>query len=146
MRLGFFGWLVLILLAVFPASFPAWAQQADLSGHWYGEGYQGRVYLHWLSERRPDGGFAVEFRRYEECKIVHRSFQAGQWSQQGRIYATSTTMVDGSRVNRTERYLLLGIGNDEMTYQHIASGIVFRAHKVGADFDWPACDPAKLVS
>ncbi|WP_428248698.1 hypothetical protein [Ferrovibrio sp.] len=142
MRPQVFGLLLLMLLAVFPA----WAQQADLSGRWYGEGYQGRVYLHWLSERRPDGGFAVEFRRYEECKIVHRSLEAGRWSLQGNVYTTSTIMIDGQRVNYADRYLLLGLGNDEMTYQHITNGTMFRARKVGADFDWPVCDPSKLIS
>lgn len=134
--------LVLMLLAAWPAT----AQQADLSGRWYGEGYQGRVYMHWLSERRPDGGFAVEFRRYEECRIVHRSLEAGRWSLQGNTYITSTSMIDGQRVNYADRYLLLGVSNGEMTYQHITSGTLFRARKVGADFDWPGCDPSKLVS
>lgn len=139
----FFGLLLLLLLVV---AVPAMAQQADLSGRWYGEGYQGRVYLHWLSERRPDGGFAVEFRRYEECQIVHRSLEAGRWSLHGSIYATNTTMIDGQRVNYADRYLLLGLSNNEMSYQHIASGTLFRAQRVGADFDWPGCDPSKLVS
>ncbi|WP_428248697.1 hypothetical protein [Ferrovibrio sp.] len=146
MRLRFFGWLVLILLAVLPAIFSARAQQAELTGRWYGESYQGRGYQHWLAEMHADGVFSVEFRQYSECKVTHRSLEAGRWLVRDGYFITTITMIDGQRVNTPRQYRLLDVASDQIVYQHFPSGIIFRSRRAASDFDWPDCDPAKLLS
>ncbi len=122
----------------------AWAQ--DLSGRWYGEGYQPRGYTQWLADRRPDGSFFVEFREYQECTLVYRQKEAGRWSFSDGVYSVTTTTVEGRAVYFYYSYLLLAFGSGEIEYQHMELGIRFKARKVSDDFEWPSCDKSKLSS
>ncbi|WP_370153427.1 hypothetical protein [Ferrovibrio sp.] len=122
------------------------AAAEDISGFWYGEGYQGRGYLQWLSERRPDGSFFVEFRQYKECQMTFQQKEAGRWKLEGNIYSTATSMIDGERADYADRYQLESVIQGVMKYKHLKSGHTFTTYRVGDDFRWPTCDPAKLVS
>jgi len=116
----------------------------DLSGRWYGEGYQPRGYTQWLSERRPDGTFFVEFREYKDCTLVYQSREAGRWSFSDGVYSTTTTSVEGSDAYYYYSYVLLAFSGSEMEYQHIGFGTLFKARRVSDDFEWPGCDRSKV--
>lgn len=128
-------------------------QAEDLSGRWYGEGYQGRQYLHWLSERTPDGRFFVEFREYKDCKLVYRVMESGNWFVANGVMSTFSKIVPGRNMAPAadeplvrKDYVLLALAPDVITYRHVTTGILFTAHKVDDKFEWPGCDPNKLTS
>jgi len=143
--------LLVLLLALLLSGGLARAQ--DLSGRWYGEGYQGRQYLHWLSERSPDGRFFVEFREYRECKLVYRVMESGNWFVANGMMSTFSKIVAGRNVAPPadeplvrKDYMLLALAPDVITYRHVSTGLLFTAHKVDDKFEWPGCDPNKLTS
>jgi hypothetical protein len=134
-------YLCLLLCSV---SSRAFAQ--DLSGLWYGEGYQGRNYLHWLAQHAPSGELSIEFRQYKDCKLTMQSHEAGVWKFSGGVLATEVFMMDGSKVFYSERYHLEKHDKAGIEYRNVRSGVLFKARRVDEDFAWPACDPAKPVS
>ena len=137
---------VIMLLAVAMALFPGAALAQDLSGRWYGEGYQLRRYLHWLAVHGPDGRLQIEFREYEDCKLKYRSREAGRWRVSNGILATEIFMVEGQRVDRLERHVLDRYDGASIEYHHMRTGMQFRSKSVDENFEWPDCDPSKLVS
>lgn len=139
----FLGFALCALMAVLSVA----ATAQDLVGRWYGEGYQHRVYMHWLVDRRPDGSFSAEFRRYEDCKLVMQQQEVGRWRLEGNTYSTQTHVIDGRMVFFRDSYILQSVENGVMSYMHMASGTKFSARRVGGEFfDWPVCDPSKLTS
>jgi hypothetical protein len=119
----------------------------DLSGRWYGEGYQFRRYLHWNADRRSDGSLRVEFRRYEDCVLVEQWDEAGFWAMSGNLYRTGITHVAGKPRTRIEEYIIESVGMNIMQYRHVRSGTPFTAVKLtGKEPHWPDCDKDKLTS
>lgn len=136
--------VVTMALALALGSVAAKAQ--DLTGRWYGEGYQGRIYLHWITERMPGGFFAVEFRQYEECRLVREQKESGRWSFKDGLYSTVTTEINGKSVAFSDDYIVDSLEADVFRYHHREKGMSFVARRKPADFDWPACDPSRLTS
>jgi hypothetical protein len=132
--------LVSLCLSVRPSA----AGAQDLSGRWYGEGYQPRGYTQWIALRRPGGAFSVEFREYRDCQLIFRETHIGRWSFENGIYATTATAIDGHPADQSNAYRVLEFGGGEVAYQHVEKGIRFKARKVSDDFDWPACDRDRL--
>lgn len=122
------------------------AATQDLTGRWYGEGYQGRRYLHHLSERKANGEFSAEFREYDDCKLVAQHAEVGHWSMKDGIYTVLTVLVDGKLARFIDAYTVESADDLVMRYRHTKNGRLYIGRRVGADFEWPACDPSKLVS
>lgn len=137
------GLLLGLLLLICGSTF---ANAQDLSGRWYGEGYQLRRYLHWHALQAPDGELWVEFRQYEDCKLVDRSQHAGRWRLSGKILYTDIFMIDGAPSKLQYRYAIERYSGTEMEYRETSLGMLFKSRRVGEDFAWPDCDPSKLVS
>lgn len=141
-KLAVLSVLVLILLCGSGHS----GQAQDLTGRWYGEGYQARRYLHWNTERLRDGSFTVEFRRYEDCVLAESWVESGYWALTGNLYRTAITMVAGQPRSRLEEYRLESFGMNIMRYRHIRTGTAFTAVKLGGEAHWPECDRDRLTS
>ena len=136
-----FAVLLLCLLAA-----PAWA--FDFSGRWYGYGYQPAwgFATQWIAHRKADGSLEVEFRRYEDCRLVLQQIERGGWTVEGSRYTAMIAEIDGKPVLRVEAYELQGQDGDIMRYRHLGSGQVFRARRVAEDFSWPACSGGQFIS
>jgi hypothetical protein len=139
------GWFLLCMVLAIGLSAAASSAQ-DLTGRWYGEGYQLRRYLHWLAVHGADGRLQIEFREYEDCKLKERVREAGRWRLSNDILSTEIFMVEGQRVNRLERYVIQRYDATTLEYFHTRTGMPFRSQRVDEGFEWPACDPSKLVS
>lgn len=144
--MAFLARLTVLLSVLIGASHPAWA--ASIEGRWYGEDYEQLpgIRTQWLNHRAPDGSFDVEFRRYRHCQLEMQQFESGRWFVDGTTYTTVTEWVDFARLlpgdpHYVERYELKSVDARTMAYLHERTGILFRARRVGPDFDFPACEP-----
>jgi len=138
--------LLVAVLALACAGLPARAQ--GIEGYWYGEDYEQfpGIRTQWLNYRAPDGTFQVEFRRYHNCMLELRQIESGRWFVEGATYTTITEWVDLTRltpddIHYVEIYDLVSVEPRTMEYRHERTGILFKARRVGADFEFPACEP-----
>lgn len=138
--------LVLTLILLLPMAAGRAGAAEDISGFWYGEGYQQRRYLHWLAVHAPDGKFHIEFRQYSDCKLMMRSEEVGRWRYDKGFLITDISMLDGKSVKIHERYFVEKIDARKLEYRTVRTGTLHKARRVSEDFIWPDCDPARLVS
>ena len=119
----------------------AGADQAALAGYWYSEDYQPslRVTVQELTQRRADGTYEDEFRRYENCLLVFRQREAGTWTFDGDRFHTITTSIDGSLAHFEDEYEVRSLSDKEVRYFHPKSGAVFTDTRVKANFRFPDC-------
>ncbi len=120
----------------------------DFSGRWYGFGYQPAwgFASQWIAQRWPNGDLEIEFRRYENCQLVHRQVERGSWMVEGGRYSSLIAQLDDKPVMRVEDYELLAQEGDTMRYRHLGSGQIFHARRVLADFTWPECSGGQFTS
>lgn len=140
--------LLLCLLAL-----PAWLLAApagafDFSGRWYGFGYQPAwgFASQWIAQRSSNGDLEIEFRRYENCQLVHRQVERGHWVVEGSRYSSLIAQINDKPVMRVEDYELLAQEGDIIRYRHLGSGQIFQARRVPADFTWPDCSGGQFTS
>ncbi len=137
--------IILVGLLFSLASMPAFAM--DLAGLWYGERKLGAgMFVQWLSNRRPDGFFDIEFRYYRNCKPDRIELQVGRWTAGGNILATHVYMVDGARADIRHRYLIEKLEDEILYYRHVQTGTPFTARRLPAGSDWPGCASEDVVS
>lgn len=122
------------------------AAEPDISGHWYGEGYQREQYLQWLAFHAPDGSLSVEFREYRGCELVDHRTYVGRWQVSGHNFDTDITTINGRSAHLHFHYVLEKVTPNAIEYSYPHGGLLFKASRVTTDFHWPDCDPAKLVS
>jgi hypothetical protein len=123
--------------------FGAAASDASIAGRWYGEGNQPNLgtRFQWVSRRDQDGTLRVEFRKYEDCRLVHRHEESGRWSVEGATYRSVIDRIDGRRVDpRIEAYLIEGLKDGELRYRHVGTGTPFLARRVDEKFEFPGCE------
>ncbi|MFN4276596.1 MAG: hypothetical protein ACK4FJ_09855 [Ferrovibrio sp.] len=138
-RISLIGFLLSVL------SLPAFAM--DLTGLWYGERkLGGGMFVQWLSNRRPDGFFDIEFRYFRDCKSERVERQIGRWTSGGNILATHVHMVDGARADIRHRYIIDRLEGEVLHYRHVQTGTPFSARRLPAGSDWPGCVVEDAVS
>jgi hypothetical protein len=130
-RLG--GSIFLFLLFVTPAF------AASLAGDWYGEGYQPLWHedAQWLMHLAPDGGYAIDFRRYHNCALTLEQKERGTWSL-GSGFRTLTTEVNGRATRYENDYRIGPITEREFRITHTATGQQYTERRVAPDFTMPA--------
>lgn len=149
MGVGRIKWLLALIL-LFGMAMPARASTANstsaegtgLEGWWYGEGYQPywQAYAQWIEHRDADGSFQIEFRRYENCVLVHRQLEAGTWRRDGNEIIDETNNIDGTAVAIVNEYDIETLSEHDLLIYHPKTDTHFRDVRVTADFDFPGCD------
>jgi len=115
-----------------------------LEGNWYGEGYQPQTgkYHQWFKQQKADGTYIVDFRRYEECKLVERQVETGIWRRTPMGWCDKVTAINGRMVQSTQDdYVIKDMDGTKMRYQHSGTGETWTSRRVGPDFKFPACEP-----
>jgi hypothetical protein len=127
------------LLVVFLPSISAAA--ADVSGFWYGEGYQPAWHesAQWLMRLSPDGVYAVHFRRYRDCVLTVDQKETGTW-RLSDMFHTVTTAVDGVPTHHENDYRVDGITDTEFRITHLATGQDYVEKRVAPEFSFPKPD------
>ena len=121
------------------------AHAASPEGYWYGRGYQPelRKTMEWLVIRRSDGGYAVEFRDYNNCQLKSVHVETGRWTVSGNIMTIKTLTVDGHPVPDTpyytDRYDILELDDDKMRIVHERTKQEWSLQRVPPDFTFPEC-------
>jgi len=118
---------------------PAFA--ASLAGDWYGEGYQPLWHedAQWLMHLAPDGAYAIDFRRYRDCRLTLEQKESGTWSL-GTEFRTITTKVNGRATRYENDYRIGPITEREFHITLTATGQNYTERRVGADFTMPPPD------
>jgi hypothetical protein len=120
---------------------PAAAGESSLVGYWYSEDYQPDVHttLQEVTYRRADGTYQDEFRRYENCVLVHRHTEAGTWLFAGDRYQTTTTSINGAPAHFEDDYDVRSMTDTQFQYFHPKLGQLFTDTRVHANFRFPDC-------
>jgi hypothetical protein len=111
----------------------------SVAGLWFGEGYQAalRTNTSWLMNRKDDGTFRVEFRRYQDCVLVFQQVEEGRWKQDGLRYSTATRSIDGQPFEADDEYRIDEITGTTMRYMHIRSNNQFEARRIPPQVGFP---------
>ena len=133
--------LLLLGAALLAAPHSAAADRSTLVGYWYSEDYQPslRVTVQEFTQRRADGTYNDEFRRYENCLLVFRQSETGTWTLDGGRLHTVTTSIDGSLAHFEDDYDVRSLTDKEFRYFHLNSGTLFTDLRVNAKFRFPDC-------
>lgn len=140
----------LLILVVLFGTAPAHASTANstsaegsgLEGWWYGEGYQPywQAYAQWIEHRDADGRFRIEFRRYENCVLVHRQLEGGTWRREGNQIVDETNDIDGAAVAILNEYDIETLSEHDLVIYHKKTDTHFRDVRVSEDFKFPGCN------
>jgi hypothetical protein len=136
--------VILILATVLAVSDDTFSRA--IVGYWYGENYQPAFhnYFQALGQDRADGTFEVEFRRYENCKLVSRQRESGTWSIANGVVRGETTAIDGAATDRSDpsfrdAYDILKLDEHDFQSRHMPDGTIFKLQRVNAKFRFPDC-------
>jgi hypothetical protein len=134
-------WIICFGLIPFIAAMPAAADGPSLVGYWYSEDYQPAVHatLQEVTYRRADGTYQDEFRRYENCVLVHRHTETGTWLFDGGRYQTTTTSINGVPAHVEDDYDVKAMTATQFQYFHPGLGQLFTDTRVRANFRFPDC-------
>jgi hypothetical protein len=120
-------------------AFPARAADPFIVGNWYGEAQPHDPNVYWLAHFWPGGRFAAKFRTCHG-KTGEDEDDTGTWSYRADTLEVTSTRVDGQATFQVERYHTLSYDGRKHVYRHEASGFVFTAVRVRADFELPSCN------
>jgi hypothetical protein len=123
------------------------AKRDQLTGRWYGnmrtkDGGTRR----WLTERRLDGTYTIEFVVVERDGSVLRQTEFGDWGVSGNYFVTVTRGVQDSGGDITpdkqssyfwDVYKIVRLGSKQFVYQNVATGNKFIVRRVDASFAIP---------
>ena len=87
----------------------------------------------------PDGGYAIHFRRYRDCKLVVDQKERGTWKLDDE-FRTVTTDIDGRPARFENDYRLGAVSAGEFHLTHVATGQDYTETRVAPDFHFPAPD------
>ncbi len=123
----------------------------DITGHWYGQRWDGRARVIWLNHRDADGRLVVEFQRCFNGVLLSGERQEGTSQLRDGVYetvieSTTWTDADGETSNVSEDaiefdYRVLQLTDEVMSYVNNESGESFDVVRVAADFTLE-CPPA----
>ncbi len=126
----------------------------DISGHWYGQRWQGRSRVIWHTQITRDGDLEIEFRSCYNGELLSRQKEFGTARLVAGIYETMIEKViflDESQEEEEFRedeiqhnYRLIELNDELMSYADEESGESFDAVRVTADFALE-CPPATLA-
>lgn len=111
----------------------------SVAGLWFGEGYQPALQMSttWLMNRKDDGTFRVDFRRYRDCVLVFQQVEEGRWKQDGLRYFTTTTSIDSQPFEASDEYRIDEISTVTMRYTHLKSNNQFEARRISPQVGFP---------
>jgi hypothetical protein len=128
---------------------PNSARAASLEGYWYGKGdqYVGvpalRKPTEWLRVTRSDGTYSIEFRQYNNCRVVFTQLETGIWTVSGDVVTEKTLTVNGLSVPDTpyyhDTYKVIELDDHKMRIIHEQTGLDWTLDRVTEDFTFPDC-------
>ena len=110
-----------------------------LVGNWYGEEQPKDPNVFWLAHFFPDGRFEAKFRTCHR-KQIYDEIDEGRWTYRNAVAEVTSILVNGQRIDDVQRYHTLSYDGRKHVYRHEATGFVFTAVRVGADFELPSCN------
>lgn len=93
----------------------------------------------WLMHLAPDGGYAIQFRRYRNCVLTLEQKESGTWTLTDR-FRTVTTTVNGRPTRYENDYRIGALGDNELRIVQLVTGQQYVEKRVGADFTLPDPD------
>jgi hypothetical protein len=105
-----------------------------------------KSYVQELDHDRADGTFDVEFRRYENCRLVFVEKEGGLWSISDGTVHQVTTSVNGRPVNAKadasliDDYKILVLDDHDYQSKWTKTGEVMKVWRVNEHFEFPKCD------
>jgi hypothetical protein len=126
------------LLVLAPGSL-AETKPLFLVGNWYGEEQPEDPNVFWLAHFFPDGKFEAKFRTCHQKQIIDE-VDEGRWTYKNAVAEVTSTLVNGRTIDDVQRYHTLSYDGRKHIYRHEATGFIFTAVRVGADFELPSCN------
>lgn len=144
-------WCLRLLALAIGLATPLQATHADtqtndarqmLIGFWYGHDYQPglKELVQRITHQRADGTFAVDFRKYVNCKLEWRQIESGKWIVEGDIETKFTTGIDMEPADYTDSYEIIELTETGKKMRHQQNGTIFTSQRVSEDFDFPDCE------
>ena len=130
--------LLLLLIPALSRAGTADAKGQFLIGNWYGERQPEDPNVFWLARFWPNGRFEAMFRTCARKQTLDEHDE-GTWNYAGGITEVTSRRVNGQTILQIERYRTLSYDGRKHVYQHLRSGFVFTAIRVGSDYELPSC-------
>ena len=111
-----------------------------LVGVWYGKNEEGGGNAtEFISTRRADGTFSVDFRHSDASGFAFDRHEQGAWSVQDRTYKTITREVEGREVDTNDpffndTYEIISISENSFEYKQTTLGVTYSAQRMADDF------------
>lgn len=146
---------VFALLAVCTACGPATEvlQEGDITGHWFGERWEGSARVQWLVDRRSDGHFEVLFHTCYAGEVVRVETHTGAADFSGGVYRTTIDQIitdgevwiaDSDEDVIVYEYEISKLTATAMHYRSLDFGNRYEVTRVGEDFRLH-CPPARQI-
>lgn len=110
-----------------------------LVGNWYGEEQPSDPNVFWLAHFFSDGRFEAKFRTCHQRQALDE-IDEGRWTYKNAVAEVTSRFVNGRAIDDVQRYHTLSYDGRKHVYRHEATGFVFTAVRVNADFELPSCN------
>jgi len=137
--------LILVLLPglCFAVSKENTSHYYRLVGYWYLVQHQYGIKgdIQSIVNLKADGTFEARLRVVRGEEVTYEQMETGNWDLKNNVQTMKTTHINGHHLNQID-YLLDSydidwISRKEMHYQHIETGVEFKAQRVHKEFSFP---------